>query len=364
MKDLGPEHLGAFFMVGSMIFVFIIIVVGGHLWRRREEDNEADRHYAALRYEYGEEWRRRDEAYRQDLEGYWKEIKRLEGQLAEENRAGKKPQGVTAADLARLTAIKEEAEKGRAIKREDLLWTIRLASTGSQAASLTLIDQIRSVNLEAAWKDLLKDAAAKLARATPQEHDFPPYVGLIDQKACQAIPLRFRGKHSPASEYALTRPDYKGIPIRLLEYTPASGPTEAVLVIRPWIRPQASIPPGLLDILRMSRVTILLDGKVIVPSYPIDDFLVGTDGFGYRAKAFEWPPLDRSILRSGSYNSPPVETGLLSGNAANTISFSSGIFITRENTLDILLHPMKEFYGPVGLTIGLVCGLYTTSPLQ
>lgn len=240
----------------------------------------------------------------------------------------------------RLAEIRKQAADGKTIKRQDILWALgmigRLATPGL----------IGPKDIE-----LLKDAAAKLVRSTPQEFQFPVCAALIDRMACQAIPLRFAGRLFPEKETELANVSTQS----LLLFTPPAGLTDAVLVIRPWIRPHATTPTGLVDILCAWSIEIFVDREKVLPEHPVEEFLVGPDGFGCREQAFALPRA-RGLLEVGAIEDLGSPLGV-----PDPEGLRPGWFLTRDQTLEVRLRQhARELYGPVLVRTGLVAALYTT----
>lgn len=253
--------------------------------------------------------------------------------------------------LERFNSIHQQALEGTKLKRADILWALeRAAALASPSAAKTETDF--------AW---LKDAAAKLARATPQEHEFPRYLALVHSNACQAIPLRFLKRIFPEHELVLDSGFHGG---EVLSFTHPLGPVEAALVVRPWVRPESTISPTSLDVLRAWRLSILVDDAILL-EHPVEEFLVGPDGFGYREHAFSLPQPPSMVLKAAAYD-PPVGSRFGMGAYPYTPEFDllsdyPGWFLTAQQRLSVKLTAEKRLHVPVSIRTGLVAGIYTTA---
>jgi hypothetical protein len=239
----------------------------------------------------------------------------------------------------RLKKLRKQALGGNAIKREDLLWAL------GEAAKVAGPKDIQ-------W---LSEAAKRVVRSTPQEFQFPQYMALIDRMACQAIPMRF-DKVVPLEQDLAFQP---GVEIITIGFKTPCGLTDAVFVARPWIRPEPATPRGVLDEFRSWRLSMSLDSNEVLPERPIEEFLVDPDGFGYRERAFELPPLPSTVLKAGGFEPSPGQSKPFISSPDQVVPVP-GLFGVGDQEIRLMLLKGKPLSCEIRIRAGLVAALYTT----
>jgi hypothetical protein len=234
-------------------------------------------------------------------------------------------------DERKVAEIRSLAREGKAIARKDLLW-------------------------------LTAHATAKAKRrATPEEHDFPKYAAVIDRNACQAIPMRFDGLAPLANSAVIGLCNNGGERnITLFDTTVLPGPTEAILVVRPWVRPYLpDVQDSRWDSLRQFTLWLTVDGEELIREDPLEGFLVGPDGYGWRERAF-------------TFEGRPTRSTLLAGlcDEPNGISLpdpkiltDQGIFLARGSCISFGLASAfgePRIISEIRVRAGLVAARYTT----
>lgn len=209
----------------------------------------------------------------------------------------------------------------------------------------------RETDLKGSIDDVLSlcDAVKRLARLKPGEFDFPQFIGLADQAKMQAYAMKYVGLAPAEKIHAWTEGPGRTTG---LEFVGACEVYEAYVCARPYIEVLEPRLADALEEMRKTRVSILVDDKIaVVRKAPVEQFLIGPDGYGVLRKPFSFAGIvPRGLMcvmtLSSDDNRPearPPELGL-------------GIRNTERLRIELDDLPRR----PMRIRVGAVIALYTT----
>ncbi len=215
-------------------------------------------------------------------------------------------------------------------------------------------------DLDVLW---LCELVQRLARLKPTEEAFPEIVALIIWKNGGAIPLRFEGviQFEESIEYVgdIT-PRIEAVTIT---YTVQGRVCDAELLVRPYIRLIEPQTQSMLDRLRSGRLSVSIDQASVLKESPLDEHLVGFDGYGLRRNPFKFVPprQDLDTLYGVGELTEKEDTPGVFDPGMLAYPSNRGIFILNDQKVSISISGItlqpKEM---LKIVVGLVLGKYTT----
>lgn len=116
----------------------------------------------------------------------------------------------------------------------------------------------------------------------PDEFEFPERAALINRIACNAFEMLQAGKPDWKREQELPE-GILSYEVEVFGINLSCPPTNAFLIVRPWIRAHLETSDQAFEQLRSCSLTLLVDGKEFLSKAPIADYLITMDGVGIRS---------------------------------------------------------------------------------
>ncbi len=212
----------------------------------------------------------------------------------------------------------------------------------------------RKADLAASVDDVLSlcDAVKRLARLKPGEFDFPQYIGLADQARGQAYAMKYVALVPAEKIHQWT--DGLGRATGL-DFVGACEAYEAFFCARPYVEVLEPRSADALEEMRKARLSVLVDGDiVVVRKAPVEQFLVGPDGYGVRRKPFTFAGIvPRGLMCVMTLiQNPSVDNRPEAGPP------ELGLGIRNTERLRIELDDLPQ--RPMKVRVGAVIALYTT----
>jgi hypothetical protein len=200
----------------------------------------------------------------------------------------------------------------------------------------------------------------RLLKLKPTEEDFPAYAAVIDRNMCAAFAVKFLNTiHVEQSSYLQGNLDAQTT-VTLLDYTTQAAVCDAILCVRPYVRlVKPRVEEALEQLSRQVRIWVEIDGELVLNGGPLEEHLVGPDGYGKRRKPFHFrvPTKHQNfylgvgeLQGESRREAVPTERGVFLPNSSKVRIWMSGIKLARGEVMD--------------LSTGLVLGLYSTKGLD
>jgi hypothetical protein len=195
---------------------------------------------------------------------------------------------------------------------------------------------------EIAW---LCETIKKIGHCGPDDYQFPARLALVNPIMFRAYAARHQSTRLIEFSYPFRGP-FLGA--TLLSHLTTCGPTDAVAVIRPYIRINSGDPASILC-LRKSTVVMEVDGDKVLRT-PIDEHLILEDGSFPRKNRWKYHPSPNHVV----FFACPLDAA---NNAHTTLG--EGIMCPNGSMISVRLLRDEQFDGEVILTTGLVAALYS-----
>lgn len=194
----------------------------------------------------------------------------------------------------------------------------------------------------------------RLARLTPLDFDFPKYAGYVNRIAENVIAVRLAEKLLIENAMTVSGNVDRAV---IMNHDVGCGQTEAIACVRPYVRITEPLSEVMAEALRSARMRMDVDGEFVVREAPLEEYLIGTDGQGFRRRPSAFTFARMSCLFRASYlRGTPVVSSYLDVKAQSLEEF--GFMFPNGTRIRIELicnGPLP----PVALKTGLVAALYT-----
>jgi len=195
----------------------------------------------------------------------------------------------------------------------------------------------------------LCDLASRLAFLRPDDYDFPTYLAYVNQTSGQAYAMRF--KDSVDLSVTLTLVPGKLSDSTIFDHSTSNRDTDAVIVVRPYIRLHAPCPVETIEVFRKRFLKFSVDHVVILNS-PVEEHLIGPSGEIYRKGLWK--------LRYLSKDSFLFLACLLDKDQQVDVEEKVGVACPHGSRLQLDISGGLEVDKELTFTAGLVAARYTT----
>lgn len=191
----------------------------------------------------------------------------------------------------------------------------------------------------------LLNLVAKVTRLSPDEHDFPDELALLNQTTELAYRMAFVKELDLYWTLNVSLQDsFENI--QIYDHPFECHPLEAALVVRPFFRVERSTDPDIINKLRRTTLKVWVDGLVVVDG-PLTPHLIAEDNTYFRKILFR-------------FRDDPQRTCFLACRMDDrklaVKSWVEGIFLVNGARIQMILKSSDRFTAK--FTAGLVAGLY------
>jgi hypothetical protein len=177
--------------------------------------------------------------------------------------------------------------------------------------------------------------------------DFPVMTALIDNMKAVSYAIKFV-KETNLNQFTELKPGHHK-EICVLDHDYRCKASDALMVVRPWIRVGRNVSKQSFDILRTSQYILRYDGVAVIKG-SVERILIGEDDQWIWKHPYEVPSRDKSV-----YDAAPMDE---ENRAWGEKRFAN--FIPNETFVSMKVNIDWNLESPLFLYAGLVAALYTT----